>query len=252
MPRPVYYVGDHTILTELCYGPKIFLDTRDIVQNHIMYYGFWEHWVSKAFMEYVKPGMTVLDIGAHCGYYTLLAALLAGNSGHIYAFEPNKRMVKNATMSMLMNDYNQVHWHAVGLSDRAETMNLVVPESGGGSLTTRNDPAYQRVETVSLSDFMPELKADVVKIDVDGWEPRILPCLYNLIDRSDRTVVFMEYCPQLWRMHGFEPKECLSPFVDKGFDFWVLEHSGDRTLISLEHLIAYDLTAHLDLLIEKT
>lgn len=251
MFRPTYYMGNHTVLTALRYGPKIYLDTRDVVQTNIMYYGCWEKWVSDEFLGCLRPGMTVLDMGAHCGYYTLLAAMMVGKSGKVHAFEPNVNLVKNVNLSLMMNGYHQVQWHAKGLSDRSGTMHLVVPETGGGSLTLEESPDYQQVETVILSDYMPELRADVIKMDVDGSEPRILPCLYKLIERSDSPIIFMEYCPTLWKMNGFDPKEHLKNFIHLGYEFFVLEHVGTRTPITFDELIAYDKREHLDLLILK-
>lgn len=252
MTRPVYYVGDHTVLTNLVYGPKIYLDTRDIVQANIMYHGIWEKWVSDLFLDCLKPGMTVLDIGAHCGYYSLLAAMMVGKNGKVHAFEPNEKMVKNANMSVMLNGFSQIEWHSLALSDQEGKAHLIVPETGGASLTNEDAPQHQQTNTVILSNYLPELKADVVKVDVDGSEPRILPCLYKLIERSDCPVLIMEYCPILWKIHGYEPKEYLRDFMKLGYTFFVIEHNGHRTPISFDELIAYEQRDHLDLLIKKS
>ncbi|CCQ93391.1 hypothetical protein CULT_1330016 [[Clostridium] ultunense Esp] len=251
MIRPVYYVEDHTVLTALYYGPKIYLDPRDIIQANIMYYGFWEKWVSDAFLDCLKPGMTVLDIGAHCGYYSLLAAMKVGKSGKVHAFEPNAKMVENVKKSLMINGFRQVDWHPLALSDQAGTARLLVPETGGGALIATEASEHQQVDTVILSDYLPEFKADVIKIDVDGSEPRILNCLYKLIERSDHPTIFMEYCPVLWRMQRFDPKERLQDFIHFGYAFYVLEHNGNRTSIDFDQLIAFDRNEHLDLLIKK-
>lgn len=249
--RPAYYLGDHTTLTTLWYGPKIFLDTRDIVQLNILYHGFWEKWISDVFLDVLQPGMTMLDIGAHCGYYALLAAQKVGRTGHVHAIEPNADMIQNATKSQMINGYRHMHWHAVALSDHAGKGYLIVPESGGASLTDKASPELQQVETVILSEYMKELKVDVIKMDVDGSEPRILPCIFKLIERSDNPVVFMEYCPSQWRRNGYDPQTFLSEFIRLKYEFFVLEHNGSQTPISLSHLIAYDQEEHLDLFIKK-
>ena len=53
--------------------------------------GTYEPEQTRAFEELVKPGDTVLDVGAHVGYYTLLSSVLVGASGRVFAFEPNPR-----------------------------------------------------------------------------------------------------------------------------------------------------------------
>ena len=51
--------------------------------------GFWEYWLTKYFAEQIKPGDTVIDIGANLGYYTLLAGDLVTATGRVVAVEPN-------------------------------------------------------------------------------------------------------------------------------------------------------------------
>jgi predicted methyltransferase len=59
----------------------------------------YEPAITRLFQETLQPGMVVIDIGAHVGYYTLLAAKLVGPTGKIYAFEPepgnNEALNKN-------------------------------------------------------------------------------------------------------------------------------------------------------------
>src|SRR6266446_717422 len=50
--------------------------------------GFSERFVTDYFRRTVRPGMRVVDVGAHVGYYTLLFSRLVGQSGQVFAFEP--------------------------------------------------------------------------------------------------------------------------------------------------------------------
>lgn len=51
--------------------------------------GFWEAWISSWLTRWIRPGMTFIDVGANCGYYTMLAEKLVGQHGHVVAYEPN-------------------------------------------------------------------------------------------------------------------------------------------------------------------
>ena len=54
-----------------------------------IYLGTYEREQTALFRELIRPGHTVLDVGAHVGYYTVLASALAGPRGAVWAFEPN-------------------------------------------------------------------------------------------------------------------------------------------------------------------
>jgi hypothetical protein len=84
------YVGNNLALTKTVWGQKMFVDTRDIsLAPHLIVDGVWEPWLSNVFARTVKAGMTVVDVGANFGYYTLLAGRQLAGSGEIHSFEPN-------------------------------------------------------------------------------------------------------------------------------------------------------------------
>jgi hypothetical protein len=75
--RDMIYLGDYTALTRTIYGHKMYVDTRDVsLAPHLLLDGYWEQWITNIFRELVKPGMTVVDVGANFGYYSVLAASL--------------------------------------------------------------------------------------------------------------------------------------------------------------------------------
>lgn len=78
------------VLTSLFNGKiKLYLDSADdVMVPEILAYGCHEEEETEIFKKHLRGGMTVLDIGANVGYYTLLASDLAGPRGKVYAFEP--------------------------------------------------------------------------------------------------------------------------------------------------------------------
>src|SRR5271165_2925357 len=69
------YLGDHLALAQVLDRFKMYVDTRDIgIAPHLLMGGHWEMWITKLFCDLLQPGMTVVDVGANFGYYTLLAA----------------------------------------------------------------------------------------------------------------------------------------------------------------------------------
>jgi hypothetical protein len=137
--RMNYYLGDHTVLTNLVHGPMMFLDTRDPVNLTILLTGYWEDWITNVFLSVVKPGMTVLDIGAHHGYFTLLAGMLVGPTGFVHAFEPNPFHHKNLLKSVSYNGYyDRVKLYKVMLSNQRGEEEMVRLGEAGSSIFFRD------------------------------------------------------------------------------------------------------------------
>src|SRR6187431_1098616 len=72
-PRFCQYMGNNTLLTETYFGRKIYLDSEDLsLTPHIAYEGRWEPWVTEFFVREVGQGDVFIDIGANCGFFSIL------------------------------------------------------------------------------------------------------------------------------------------------------------------------------------
>src|SRR5580693_9157669 len=78
--------------------------------------------------QFVQPGMTVLDIGAHHGFYTLLFSRLAGPSGKVFAFEPSPRERKALLRHVSLNRCKNVRVQALALGAEKKEAELHVVE----------------------------------------------------------------------------------------------------------------------------
>lgn len=255
------YLGDHTYLTQLKQGPKIFLDTREMSMTpHIIADGIWESWITEVFVKSVSPGMTVLEIGANCGYYSLLAASLVGPSGRVHAFEPNPFHHENLLKSKLVNGFHHLHIHPVALSNRNEELTLFVPAHSIASASIFENVVekYQqedsiqpvRVPAVRLSDQLPDLDADIVIMDIEGAEPLILDEILNMMIRKSQGKLFMEFNQEYWEMQGYDCRSILHDIVSRQFEMYIIQHDQTLQSVTPENLIEWsNKTSHIDLLI---
>lgn len=253
LERKTINLGDHTVFTELHYGPKIFLDTRDTgVAQNIILYGYWEKWVTDVFLSLLKPGMVVLDIGANCGYYSLLAAQAVGPSGTVHCVEPYPFLHKNLTRSFLFNGYSHVKLHKVAFSDQDGEINLYLPGNFSGAASIDKtafsifddyfkpfgDITAIKVPAVKLATYFPNLKADVIKIDIQGAEPLLVDGLLKIAENSGNLDILMEYSPTLWVPGSSRPEEILAQFTSNNFSIVILERNGTQTKVSLDQLLS--------------
>src|SRR5205823_1875398 len=70
------------------WGREMSVVLPDQVSVSLYRYGFVEEGLIRLVLEYVKPGMTFFDIGAHFGFFSLLASSLVGDAGQVHSFEP--------------------------------------------------------------------------------------------------------------------------------------------------------------------
>jgi FkbM family methyltransferase len=191
--RTVAYCGDYTALTTTRWGDKIYVDTRDTsLAPHIMLEGDWETWVSNAFAAEMQStkGAVVVDVGANVGWYTLLACKLGAKK--VFAFEPNPRMVELLKMSVAVNGYKDrvSITQAACLAYAGAAVFTVDPREVGGGHIGGAGAATSTVDTVRLDEVIPD-RVDIIKIDVEGYEPEVIAGAAKLLESRPR--IFLEH-----------------------------------------------------------
>lgn len=129
---------------------------------------------------YVKPkkGDIVLDAGAHYGFYTLLASRLVGAKGCILAFEPHLHNYRRLVANLRLNGIKNVKTFNLALGEFNDQAKLYTDgESGAYSTFFKRGARYQNVRMVRLDTIVTQMgleKLDLIKIDIEGAELRIL------------------------------------------------------------------------------
>jgi FkbM family methyltransferase len=229
------YLGDHTAVTFLCNGLRILVDTRSIdVGIHLLTLGEWEPNYMALFDKLLKPGDTVLDIGANHGVYALHAALAVGPKGRVHAFEPNPRLARLVDYSLKLNGFGDyATLHPFGVSDTARSAKLLFSDafSGGGAITNENSNANQQgvdCRLVALDELFSDtsIKIDVIKMDVEGHEGLALRGMRDVLARSPNVKIMMEFGPEMMARAGLSAQEILSMLENLGFVMWVIGDQG--------------------------
>ena len=200
--------AEHEGLLSDVFGFIMYLDPNDDT-GCLSYYlsGNYEPATSAVFRQVLSEGDTVVDVGAHWGYYTLLAASLCGSRGRIFAFEPHPANFALLTKSVKANALTSVVTVQKAVSDCIGEAKLSLSRySVGHSIC--GVPAYWsvssdyckdslNVEVTSLDAFFPRgaLRPRVVKIDVEGAEPRVLRGMHSLMESNSSLVLIAEYNP---------------------------------------------------------
>lgn len=169
--------------------------------THGCWLGTYEREKQQALSRFVRPGMTVYDIGAQAGFYTLIFSRLVGSSGRVYAFEPHPGNVQSLLKHLRLNKITNVHVIQVAVTDSI----------GPRAFSTHRDryqnslvsPEQSQLIVMGTSlDCLIENKTidhpDLMKIDVEGAESGVLSGCQKLLEQY-RPIVFTAF-------HGSEQR----------------------------------------------
>ena len=217
----------------------------------------YEPHVTQALRTHLRPGATFVDVGANVGYFSLLAALLVGERGRVIAFEPRADNVELLRRSVADNGFANVEVHACAVAERAQELAFFASgevQSSGRLMQEREagSELLPTVRAVALDEALAaEPRVDVIKMDIEGAEPRALAGMHALL-RRHRPTLLTEFCPELLRTtSGVEPLAYLDALaVDH--DLFVVPHDGGPELGPLPSdrilaLHAASARTHLDL-----
>lgn len=152
-------------------------------------------------IRYLQPGMTVLDIGAYYGLYTLIASSKVGPTGQVIAFEPSPEQRKKLRWNLALNRSKNVRVEDIALSsNEGQAEFFSVLEGGGGFSGLRRPDVTMKmraiqVHTATLDSYLSErslTRVDFVKIDVEGGELDVFKGATGLLSRPSRPVVLCE------------------------------------------------------------
>lgn len=192
------YASAEEQIQELPGGARICLDLHEHVQRWIYFFGVYEARTVAWFQNTLRPGMTVLDIGSHVGQYSLIAATHVGESGHVHAFEPNPITFQRLRANIALNGFRHVHAHQIALSDQDGESLLYVPKSdnlGEASLQKcepGSDATMVRCMTLDQwvrSDGFVGSKVDVIKMDVQGFEAKVITGAREVLQKFRPTIL---------------------------------------------------------------
>lgn len=183
------YLGDHNVLCRVLGRSKMLLSTRDLgFSYHVMLDGYWEIWLTLFFARTVMPGMTVMDIGANLGYYTLLLGDAVGPSGHVIAVEPVPQTIELLKKTIGLN--GMAGWvrlvAAAAAGPRTSAVEMFVPENEPKNAAIIATPLEGTVQVpaVSVDELTRDLsRLDLVKIDAEGAETVIIDGMQETIKR---------------------------------------------------------------------
>ncbi|HKV26035.1 MAG TPA: FkbM family methyltransferase [Candidatus Acidoferrum sp.] len=204
------------------------------LDHELMYNGFEER--EMRFVEHLlKPGMTVLDIGAHHGLYTLLSSKRVGRRGRVLAFEPSPREYQRLLRHVHINRRKNVSAECCALGNDNAVADLFQVDGfrdWGNSLRQPlvPEPTHRvQVPMRRLDDVLENLgivKVDFIKLDAEGAEVEVLRGAAKLLQRTPRPVMLVEVEDLRTQPWGYAAREILQLLEKWNYRLFGLTESG--------------------------
>ena len=201
---------------------QMYVDAQDSVS--ISTFGVYEPETTLLIERTLNPGDVFLDIGANIGWYTLLAARLVGETGKVFAFEPEPANFALLQRNVALNGYHNVELVQKAVSDRNQTMTLYLCASDKGShalYESSHDGQSVEVEALRLDDYFSAYagRIDLIKMDIEGSEGHAVKGMTALLANNPAVKIITEFSPHALAQCGTPAQDFLGQLAGLGFDF---------------------------------
>ena len=221
-PRPGWRVRCHPLCPELF---SIFRSDSDQAAE------------LEDFISYCRPGMKLIDVGAHWGLFTLAALQFGAPKAQVLAVEASPEAARVCRRNLELNQVGEVVT-IITAAAGAECGELDMLTTGAGGADYFVVPAEPRPDTtrvpqVTLSAICREhgLEPSHIKIDVEGLEQEVLEGAEEII-KQNKPIVCLELHGSIIRSRGLDPRAVLSKLDHLGYRFTQSGH--DVNVLDLE------------------
>jgi FkbM family methyltransferase len=209
-------------------GPYRLHVPLDLVPEYLSF----EPMTVECFRKSLCAGMTVIDVGANAGYYTLEAARAVGNQGIVHAIEPCDANLALLERNIHSSGLHNIHVHACAAGAERSQRTFHITDSsfdhGFYSHPIGNAVRGIIVQQIPL-DELTDGPVDVIKIDVEGAEIDVLNGMTRIVRDNRRLSLFVEWSPLCMKEAGRAAHELPDRLQDLGFhDLSVLDDRANQ------------------------
>jgi FkbM family methyltransferase len=223
-------IGKNKVMPVKIYGQTMYVNLAFAITLKAASGYLSEKLMTEIFMRNIRKGMTVVDIGAHMGYYTLLAAEITGIDGYVFSFEPEPFNFALLRKNIDINNHHNVTAVQKAVIDKSLSATFYIKDFAEHSVIKCGTSQKSIVvDAVSLDDFFTNNIVDIIKIDVEGAEILVLKGAHRILSANPCLKLFIEFSPVIIRRAGYEPSEFLAILHSYGFKIYVIDEENYTT-----------------------
>lgn len=228
---------DKTVVKKIN-GIKYELDLSEMIDSAIYFHGYYERNTSRVLRQYIKPDMTIFEVGANIGAHTFeIAKMLDSNRGRLFSFEPTDYAFKKLEKNLMLNDFNNIVIEKLALSDvneekeihratSSETMPFKASwdiKKAGPKLRSKDKIIFEQLDDYFIKHNLDSL--DLLKIDTDGYELRMVNGGRKTITKY-KPIIIIELGVTVERV-GDKLEDLVETLSGIGYSFYSIE-SGSK------------------------
>ena len=192
------------------------------------------------FVSLITDGDVVVDLGAHVGYYALLAARRVGPEGRVFAFEPHPDNFRLLVKNIESNFYSNVIPVQKAVSNETGEAELFLGGTTTHSLFRKSENSNKSVlvQTTSLDEYFQTIeqrlrsRIKLIKMDIEGAELQAMLGMRQIISENAEIAIISEFEPENLKASGCEPSEFIVYLKEQGFK---LQGAGKNLLCLKTH-----------------
>lgn len=173
----------------------------------------------KFLKKHVKPGMTVVDVGANIGFYSVLFSKLVGEKGSVHSFEPDSNNFRHLASNTRKR--KNVFINNAAVSDKSGKIKLYRFGSNVEHQTYDNGEGkdYTEINCIALDDYFRKGESiGFIKTDTEGYDYFVVNGMKEIIKRQKNLVLTTEFWPWGLTKAGVDPKAFILQLKELGFD----------------------------------
>jgi len=191
--------------------------------------------ITKIIKNNVKPDMSVFDLGANFGWFTLVLSKLVGESGHVYSFEADPSLVKTINENIKLNNLTNVSVFSNAVSNKSGTAKFNLNESYDTRSQLESSDISDNsidVKTVSIDEFCEKnnVKPDFIKMDIEGSEPKALQGMKKIILSNPEIKIVSEFNQKAIKDVGSSPEEFFDLLSELKLEFKEIDEKNPGKL----------------------
>lgn len=212
----IWFMPNKKIIKEIN-GIKFDLDLDQEIDSSLYFSNTFEPLSESILERFVLPGMTTIDIGANIGYHTFHLAKLTQPDGGVYAIEPTSWAIERLRRNAILNSSLQnIKIFQIAFSDSHKGITESIFKSSYALNGNDEINKIEKTYITTMDDFIDDnniKRVDFIKMDVDGFEGKIIRGMKKTMER-DHPIILFEITPSVLSRQGINPREFLMEFIN--------------------------------------